>query len=99
MGENNKSKIYPLLEERNFFTKTQYGFRKSRSTLSGLANIQNEIQSIINQRQKLRGQVIALDFEKCFDTLDFNEIVTECQKAGITGKALTWIDDWLKNNK
>ena len=45
-----KSKIYPWLEERGFFTKTQYGFRKNRSIIGGLANIQNEIQSIINQR-------------------------------------------------
>ena len=69
-----KSKTYPWLEERGFFTKTQYSFRKNRSTIGGLANIQNEIQSIINQRRKLRGQVIALDFEKCFDSLDFNKM-------------------------
>ena len=63
-----KNKIYPWLEEKGFFTETQYGFRKNRSIIGGLANIQNKIQSIINQRQKYRGQVIALDFEKCFDT-------------------------------
>ena len=73
--------------------------RTHTHTIGGLANIQNEIQSIINQRQKYRGQVIALDFEKCFDTLNFNKIVEECNKAGIKGKALNWIEDWLKNNK
>ena len=94
-----KSKIYPWLEQKNFFTDTQYGFRKNRSTIGGLASIQNEIQSIINQRQKVRGQVIALDFEKCFDTLNFDKIVEECGKAGIRGRALKWLEDWLKNNK
>ena len=94
-----KSKIYPWLEEKNFFTETQYGFRKNRSTIGGLANIQNEIQSIINQRQKFRGQVIALDFEKCFDTLNFDKIMKECNRAGIKGRALDWIEHWLKYNK
>ena len=75
-----KSKIYPWLEQKNFFTDTQYGFRKNRSTIGGLASIQNEIQSIINQRQKVRGQVIALDFEKCFDTLNFDKMWRSVEK-------------------
>ena len=89
-----KNQIFPYLEEKKYFSDSQHGFRKGRSTQTCLTGIMSVVQ-----RHVSRGAyMIALDFSKAFDVLNHEILLQEINKAGIKGDAFKWIGDWLTGN-
>ena len=89
-----KQQIFPYLEENDYFSNAQHGFRKGRSTQTCLTGIMTVIQRNIS-----RGvYMITLDFSKAFNVLKHNILLEEVNRAGIKGDAFKWVGDWLTGN-
>jgi hypothetical protein len=59
-------RLFWILESRNLLSNAQCGFRRIRSTLDHLVNLEYYIQNAFLQRQHL--VAVFLDLEKAYDT-------------------------------
>ena len=84
-----------FFEENNFFTKSQFGFRKSTNTQHALSAIINEITKRLNDSKHVL--VLCLDIQKCFDSVDREILYRKLQNAGIRGQVLEWIKSYFTN--
>ena len=89
-----KNQVFPYLEEKKYFSESQHGFRKGRSTQTCLTGIMSVIQRNISRG----AYMVALDFSIAFDVLNHEILLQEINKAGIKGEAFKWIGDWLTGN-
>ena len=86
-----KNQIEPHLQE------TQYGFRKHRSTGDAIHAIRR-----LMDYAEITGKeafFLFLDWEKAFDKVDHNILISKLYALGIRGKVLTWLTAFLKNRK
>jgi len=103
---NNFSKIYEkvmanrltsYIEENNLFSPSQYGFRKSHSTIHPLVQFMNSVSSALNKKH----HVIAIfcDLRKAFDTVDHKILLKKLKQMGLEGVELEWFRSYLSNRK
>ncbi|UYV68044.1 hypothetical protein LAZ67_5002897 [Cordylochernes scorpioides] len=86
------------LDTRNLLPKEQYGFRKGHGTIDQLLIFTQKVKDA--QNRKLTNHTIAafLDLTQAFDKVWKNKLITKLYKHfKIDGKAITWINDFLKN--
>ena len=88
-----KSVIMKYFLDNKFFSKMQYGFLKSKSTVLQLLSI------IDDWTMKLEsgGQIdcIYIDFEKAFDQVPHRRLISKLYSYGINRKIILWIADFL----
>jgi len=103
---NNFSKIYEkvmanrltsYIEENKLFSPSQYGFRKSHSTIHPLVQFMNTVSSALNKKH----HVIAIfcDLRKAFDTVDHKILLKKLKQFGLEGAELEWFRSYLSNRK
>ena len=68
------------LEENNLLPENQHGFRKSRSTMTAHANMQQDW--VKNKEEGLKTGLLVWDLSAAFDTLDIDLL---CKKLEIFG--------------
>jgi hypothetical protein len=87
------------LEDRHYFSNTQFGFRKGRSTNDAIHYLLSSIQRILGLEVKGAATpqcpVLFLDIQKAFDRVDHSILLQRVHDAGITGKAWLWIRSFL----
>ena len=81
------------MEKNDILSDSQHGFRSRRSCLSQLLYHYNQIIESLEQGKV--HDVVYLDFSKAFDTVDRYILAQHMKKAGIQGKAATWIFRFL----
>ena len=91
------SKISEYLNNLDLLCKEQGGFRKGHSTVSTASFFVNEIYKAMNEKEYLL--VTYLDIKKAFDTVNHNILLKKCQKLGIHGNLLKWLENYLINRK
>ena len=89
--------LYSYLEENNFLTDRQFGFRKSRNTSQAITYITDFIRSAMD-RDEYTG-AIYVDLKKAFDTVNHATILSKLPLYGINDKELSWFIDYLFNRK
>ncbi len=89
--------IYSFLDERGFFSKRQFGFRKSISTMHNLLDLSNLIAN--TQAEGKVCSSVLIDIKKCFDTIDRSILFRKLEHYGIRGKTLEWIKSYFSNRK
>ena len=89
--------LYSYLEENNFLTDRQFGFRKSRNTFQTITYITDFIRSAMD-RGEYTG-AIYVDLKKAFDTVNHATILSKLPVYGINDKELSWFIDYLFNRK
>ena len=89
--------LYSYLEENNFLTDRQFGFRKSRNTSQAITYITDFIRSAID-RGEYTG-AIYVDLKKAFDTINHATILSKLSVYGINDTELSWFIDYLFNRK
>ena len=89
--------LYSYLEENNFLTDRQFGFRKSRNTSQAIAHITDFIRSAMD-RGEYTGAVY-VDLKKAFDTVNHATKLSKLPVYGINDKELSWFIDYLFNRK
>ena len=85
------------LEVNNKFSKYQFGFRKSRSTMDALFLLTKAIQKGLAKKQQTVG--VFFDLQKAYDTLPRRVILEEMSKLGFKGNILNFTDRFLTNRK
>lgn len=92
-----RDKIMAYMEVNNFFSKHQHGFRKGRSCTTQLIEvIENWTESIDNQNSI---DAIYLDFQKAFDTVPHQRLISKLKGYGISGNLIKWLENFLQNRK
>ena len=87
--------VAALIKERvdagldGIITKTQYGFRRGRSTSQAIFIARRLLD--LAESQKSNMSVILLDWEKAFDKIDHDRLLEALQRLGIQGNMLKLI--------
>ena len=81
------------LEENKILSKTQFGYRKGRSTELATLFLTYEISKEIDNG-KMVGALF-IDLSKAFDTLSHSILISKMRSCGQMGDALHWFMDYL----
>jgi hypothetical protein len=90
-----RDKIVAFLEVNKLISENQHGFRSNRSCLTNLLDFFNDVYA--NWDVRVPYDIIYLDFQKAFDTVPHNRLISKLQSHGIGEHLCTWIRDWLSN--
>ena len=89
--------IRQYMENNNFFTDCQHGFRSHRSCVTQLLQVLNDFTSFIEDKQNF--DVIYLDFSKAFDSVPHKRLLIKLKSYGLSGTLLKWIESFLTNRR
>ena len=86
-----------------FFTESQFGFRKRRSTQDAIHYLVSNVQHVTRFRgadkQFPLCPVLFLDIKKAFDRVDHAILLDRLHDAGIHGRAWLWIRSFLTDRR
>ena len=86
-----------FLNNNQFFSPSQFGFRKGFSTVHNILNLANLITEALSRGTSCMS--IFLDVRKCFDLIDRNKLFDKLYNYGIRGQALQWFKSYYENRK
>ncbi len=89
--------ITNFFDRKNILNDSQYGFRKSHSTLHALINATENIYQSVDNKQHTLG--IFIDFSKAFDTVNHSILLDKLSSYGIKGNLHSLLTDYLSNRK
>ncbi|KAK3782377.1 hypothetical protein RRG08_027924 [Elysia crispata] len=90
------SRILQHLAFNNLHTNFQSAYKKHHSTESALLRVANDILRYIDNKKSVL--LILLDLSAAFDTIDHDILLARAHsRFGIDGKALYWLNAYLKN--
>jgi hypothetical protein len=92
-----KQKMLSFLNKINFFSNSQYGFRKGMNTELALLNYMDNITEGINNGECTSG--LFLDIRKAFDTVDHNILLWKLHNYGFRGVAYDWFCSYLNKRQ
>jgi len=81
----------------DFFNDNQYGFVKGRSTVIQLLKITDEWTYKLDQGIQI--DVIYTDFEKAFNKVPHQGLISKLEVYNLNNTLLLWIQDFLCNRK
>jgi hypothetical protein len=82
------------MEENNFITVHQHGFRKGCLCATQLIEVVEKWTEELDNNNS-----IYLDFQKTFDTVPHKRLIHKLKGYGISGNLLHWIEDFLHDRK
>ena len=85
------------MEKNSLFNKSQHGFMKTRSCMTQLLETLEEWTDLPDQNFSI--DVIHLDFQKAFDTIPHQRLLSKVHAYGIRGKVYEWIRNFLLNRR
>ena len=85
--------IISFLNDINFFTDTQHGFRSKRSTTSGLISHIQKWHALLDAKSYV--SVAFIDFTAAFDSVPLNLLLHKLSHIGIRGSLLRFISSLL----
>ena len=77
--------------------RSQYGYRKNRSTEHALLELIDRVTKSMESGKFCLG--LFIDLSKAFDTIDHNILFSKLENYGIRGTALEWFKSYLSNRK
>ena len=80
-----------------YFSDSQYGFIKGRSTVLQLLKILDDWTNNLDQGKQI--DVIYTDFEKAFDKVPHHGLLCKLKEYHLDHRLLHWITDFLCNRK
>ncbi|CAF1275692.1 unnamed protein product [Didymodactylos carnosus] len=87
--------LYNHLVKNKLLWPFQSGFVAKDSTTNLLLDVVNKIKLGITANKFVRAAL--LDFKKAFDNVNHECLLLKLYKKGVRGKALKWIEDYLKD--
>ena len=82
---------------RPFLPETQFGFRKGLGTNDALLTLVHEMQHHLDKGHEIR--LVSLDFSAAFDTVNHKGLIFKLQSAGVGGKILNILTQFLSNRQ
>ena len=92
-----KVALTSYIESNKRLSDTQHGFRNGRSTQTNLIEYLNATTKLLDEGKNF--DVLYCDFSKAFDKVCHKRLLVKLKEAGVGGKVLEWIKDWLKGRK
>ena len=92
-----RDQLMTYMEENNFFSDCQHGFRRHRSCVTQLLDAMNDFTELIENGDCIDS--IYLDFRKAFDTVPHKRLINKLKAYGVNGPFLDWIESFLSNRK
>ena len=90
-----KNRIVNFLDNKNFFSNFQFGFREKRSTEDALHTLLGDVYENLNKNKRCMG--LFIDITKAFDMVTHKILLIILGKIGFRGIALEWFSTYLKN--
>jgi hypothetical protein len=89
-----KKALQTHLLSLNLVDPAQHGFQKSRSCVSNLLTARENWSTLLDCGKAF--DVVFIDFSKAFDKVPHRRLIRKLENAGISGKLLSWISDFLQ---
>ena len=89
--------LYSYIDDNNFISDKQSGYRRGDSTIKQLLSITNEIHKTFDQGKELRA--VFLDISRAFDRVWHPGLIFKLRQIGIEGQAIQIIEDFLNNRE
>jgi hypothetical protein len=86
-----------FLNDHEILSPTQFGFRKSHSTIHPLILFANKITTALNKKE--HSIAIFCDLRKAFDTVNHEILLKKLSDLGVRGVELLWFKNYLTNRK
>ncbi|EGT53782.1 hypothetical protein CAEBREN_30708, partial [Caenorhabditis brenneri] len=87
------SKILPVLEDLEFWSASQHGFRAKKSTVTNLLECMNDWTEYLDTKKQV--DIIYLDFAKAFDRVDHELLMRKLENLKLNNHLLEWINEFL----
>ena len=84
------------MEEIDFISQYQHGFVKGKSTFTNLLENQERILEALENGAPMVHSIY-LDLKRAFYRCPFKLLIIRMKKAGITGKMLKYVYNFLRN--
>ena len=81
----------------HLITPYQHGFLRNRSCVTQLLSVLHTIGK--NLDKNTQTDIVYLDFEKAFDSVDHSILLQKLKCYGVTGNILGWFADYLNNRR
>ena len=85
------------MEKNSLSNKSQHGFMKTRSCMTQLLETLEEWTDLLDKKFSI--DVIYLDFQKAFDTIPHQRLLSKVHAYGIRGQVYEWIRNFLLNRR
>lgn len=89
------NRLETYLNEIDFLSKKQYGFRKKSNTLSATIDLVTKLKNKVDKKQISLG--VFIDLKKAFDTISHDLLLDKLHSIGINGKAHSMLKSYLTN--
>ena len=86
-----------FLVKNKLITKSQHGFLKARSCLTNLLCFLEDITKWVDDGSPV--DVVYLDFQKAFDKVPHQRLLTKLKAYGIGESMINWIQAWLTDRR
>lgn len=93
------NRLMDFLIQKNYFLKTQFGFRKKSNTRQAVTELTNFIFENLDKRHVRVVSGVFIDFSKAFDTVDHEILLKKLNDAGVRGETHDLFQSYLKNRK
>ena len=90
-----RKQVVAFMNRQGHMNNTQHGFRSSRSCLSALLDVFDDLMHMLSSDTTV--DMIYLDFPKAFDKVDHGVLLHKLKDLGITGKLGIWFFQFLTN--
>ena len=85
------------LEQGQFLTASQYGFRKNRSAIHAITQLLNHINIGLNKGAPTLA--LFIDFRKAFDCLQYNKLVNKLRCMNLSPDTIEWVKHYLTDRQ
>lgn len=92
-----REEIITPMKSHDLFSKQQFGFISSRSTVLQLIQVLDEWTTNIDEGEAT--DVIYWNFMKAFDRVPHKRLIEKLRRYGFLGDVLNWITDFQTNRK
>ena len=91
------SGLFYFPNKYNCLYQKQFGFRNSHSTNHVLITITETIREALDRDEYSCG--VFLDFQKAFDTVNHDILISKLNHYGVRGLSLDWFKSYLTNRQ